>query len=144
MKKTLSILISILVIAVIFTGCYLSVGLFPRLGETTWEYRVYDSTTTYASGTFTIDKRTNFEDFKGIFTQATPTDATYTYVATIDKAGNIAIGTITIGASEAIKFSGKLNSAENGITGQQSHTDDKHAEPITWLQGDWIATKTSK
>ena len=144
MKKILSILISVLIITVVFTGCYLSVGLFPKLGETTWEYRVYDSTTTYASGTFTIDKRTNFEEFKGTFTQATPTEATYTYTAVIDKTGNITINQISLSATEAIKFNGALNKAENLMTGHQSHTNDQTAEPINWLEAPWVATKTSK
>ncbi|HOO33285.1 MAG TPA: hypothetical protein PK466_02260 [Thermotogota bacterium] len=144
MKKTFYVVLSLLILAVVFTGCYLSVGLFPRLGETTWEYRVYDNTTTYASGTFTIDKRTDFDTFKGTFSQATPVEATYTYTAGIDKAGNITIGTISLDASEAIRFSGVLNNTENLIAGHQEHTNDQTAEPITWLQADWFATKTSK
>ena len=144
MKKMMSVLFSLLIIAVIFSGCYFSVGLFPKRGETTWEYRVYLGTTTYASGTLSIDKRTNFEDLKGTIKQAHPVATDLTYAGVIDKAGNVTINKISLSATEAIKFSGLLNNTENLITGNQEHTTDQTAAPITWEQANWVATKTSK
>lgn len=144
MKKMMSVLFSLLIIAVLFSGCYFSIGLFPRLGETTWEYRVYLGTTTYASGTFVIDKRINFEDLSGTVKQVHPVATDLTYAGNIDKAGNVTINRISLSATEAIKFSGLLNNAENLITGNQEHTADQTATPITWEQADWVATKTSK
>jgi tripartite-type tricarboxylate transporter receptor subunit TctC len=144
MRKSTAVVLSLLIIAIVFSGCYFSVGLLARLGETTWEYAVTLDSTVEATGTIAFDKRSNFTTLNGTLTQVSPNPTTVVFTGSVDNQRNITINTIKISATEAVKFDGTVNEANTLIKGTQLYASDTTATPTQWYQGTWTATKTSK
>ncbi len=144
MRKSTSVVLSLLIIALVFSGCFFSVGLLARLGETTWEYAVTLDGTVEATGTMAFDKRTDFTTLSGTLTQVSPKATTVVLHGRVDNQRNITINHITLSATEAVKFEGGVNETNTLIKGVQFYASDTTATPIQWYQGTWTATKTSK
>ena len=143
MRKGLTVVLSLLIIALVLSGCFFSVGLLARLGETTWEYAVTLNNTVEATGTIAFDKRTDFATVNGTLSQLSPKATTVLFVGEVNRR-EITINTITLSATEAVKFDGTVNETNTQITGTQLYASDTTTTPIQWYQGTWIATKTTK
>ncbi|MEA1883092.1 MAG: hypothetical protein U9N62_01055 [Thermotogota bacterium] len=144
MRKSTAVVLSLLIIAVVFSGCYFSVGLLARLGETTWEYAVTLDSTVEATGTIAFDKRTNFTALNGTLTQVHPKATTVVFNGSVDNQRNITINHIPLSATEVVRFEGTVNGANTLIKGIQLYASDTTATPTQWYEGTWTATKTSK
>src|SRR6056297_2244351 len=96
MRKGLAVVLSLLIIALVFSGCFFSVGLLARLGETTWEFAVTLENTVKATGTLAFDKRANFTTLSGTLTQVTPKATTVVFNGHVDHQRNITLNHITL------------------------------------------------
>jgi len=123
------------------SGCYFSAKLFPVIGETVWQFVIKDGATVQATGTFTIDKRNNFSDIKGIFTRKTTPIASVNYVGTSDVDRNISFKIILpSAATETYNVTGIVNNANNAISGSCFYNEQP---TVTYNEFTWIASKTN-
>ncbi len=128
MKKLTAVILSLLVIALIFSGCYFSAVILPSIGETNWVFAMSADGDT-ATGTLHFDKRKDFDNLIGSFNFEAPEDASpVKFNGEISKHGKIWVNPFIVtnstgDASITLKFEGTLNDAENRISGSGYATE---------------------
>jgi len=145
MKKPNLFPILILALMIIFmsTACYFSVKIFPRIGESTWEFAVLNGANEIATGTFSIDKRTDFHTVSGSVTFATPVATTVKYSGVADQDRNINFSiTLTGVPTPTYTFSGVINAADNKVAGYCDYKDGT-MQATELLHYTWGATRAA-
>lgn len=150
MKKITILALTIVLLALAFTGCSgykVDAGILPNIGGTVWVYSTTIDGVPYR-GTISFGKRTDFATVKGIVTQTAPVDLVRHFTGTLDRY-TLKINTIGTGGTTGIKFEGTFNRFDRWhnaveINGKISHSDDIGASPIDWQEGVWDAILSSQ
>ncbi len=145
MKRNIHLLpVLILAFMIIFisTACFFSVKVFPKIGETGWVFVIADGSTEIASGTFTVDKRTDFLGIKGKidFLSENATNISFSGTANQDRAIDFSV-TITTNPTPTFAFSGNISAADNKIAGFCNYRDQT-MQATELYHYTWNATRT--
>lgn len=135
MKKITILVLSIVFLALAFTGCNFDAGVLPNVGGTVWTYTTEIDGVTY-TGTISFGKRTDFSVVQGTITQTLPVGLTRAFDGTLDRY-TLKINTIGLGGTAGMKFEGIINRWPNGnvINGSAYHSADVTGTPLVWQEG---------